>query len=214
MAAPSVNRRAATAMPDAHPIPMPDPVTADDLVSTAAEAASLAALRRATGAVATTMERHCLRVFLMIERMASDGALAVDREVAFCASCLFDIGVYPVAATADVYTADGRRFARDLLEPFAWPAERLRRCLDAIERHHQLTSQWLHGAEVELLRRADLVDAFPRVFRFGLPRAWLDDLFRRVPRDGLYAEIGAAVGRMWRERRATIPRIFMPPRPR
>ena len=108
--------------------------------------------------------------------------------------------------------ADGRRFARRLLEPFGRREERLRLCLDAIERHHQLRSQWTYGAEVELLRRADLVDAFPIVFRFGLSRAWLADLFRRVPRRGLYSTILSGVGAMLRDRPTAVPRIFMPPR--
>jgi hypothetical protein len=45
---------------------------------------------------------------------------------------------------------------------------------------HQLRSQRQYGTEVELLRRADLVDAFPALFRFGLSRAWLADLFGRI----------------------------------
>jgi hypothetical protein len=158
------------------------------------------------------MERHCLRVFLIMERVAADHAIGIDREVALCASYLFEIGAYPLASTRDVYTSDGRRFAKRLLERFGWPEARLRLCLETIERHHQLRSQRRYGAEVELLRRADLVDAFPVFFRFGLSHAWLADLFRRVPRHGLYSTILSGVGAMLRERPATIPRIFLPPR--
>lgn len=185
---------------------------ADDVVSSAPERASLDALRKATGGVDTPMERHCLRVFLIMERIAADQAIALDREVALCASWLFEIGAYPLASTRDVYTSDGRRFAKRLLEPFGWPETRLRLCLDAIERHHQLRSQRHLGAEVELLRRADLVDAFPAFFRSGLSRAWLADLFCRLPRHGLYSTIFWGVGAMLRERPATIPKIFQRPR--
>lgn len=185
---------------------------ADDLVSTAPEKASLTALRKATGGVDTPMERHCLRVFLIMERIAADQAIAIDREIALCASYLFEIGAYPLASTRDVYTSDGRRFAKRLLEPFGWHDTRLRLCLDAIERHHQLRSQRHLGAEVELLRRADLVDAFPGFFRSGLSRVWLADLFERLPRRGLYSTIFSALGAMLRERPGTIPRIFLPPR--
>jgi len=187
-------------------------LAADGVVSTAAERASLDALRQATGGIDTPMERHCLRVFLMVERLAADRSIGIDREVTLCASYLFEIGAYPLAASPDVYTTDGRRFAERLLESFGWPDARLRRCLDAIERHHQLRAQWQYEAEVELLRCADLVDAFPAFFRFGLSRAWLADLFRRLPRNGLYGTILAGVGAMLRERPSTIPRIFMPPR--
>ena len=136
-------------------------LAADGLVSTAAESASLDALRKATGGPDTPMERHCTRVFLIMEQIAADLSLGIDREVALCASYLFEIGAYPLASTRDVYTRDGRRFAKRLLEPFGWPEMRLRLCLDMIERHHQLRSQRRYGAEVELLRRADLVDALP-----------------------------------------------------
>jgi uncharacterized protein DUF6632 len=52
---------------------------ADAIVSTAAERASLDALRQATGAPDTPMERHCVRVFLMVERMAADQSIGIDR---------------------------------------------------------------------------------------------------------------------------------------
>jgi HD domain len=187
---------------------------ADEVVSTPAEKAALEALRRVAGVRDTPMERHCLRVFLIIERLATERSIAIDRELALCVSLLFDIGVYPAVATRDVYTRDGRRFARQVLAPFSWPEARLHRALEAIERHHQVRAQWQHGAEVELLRLADLVDVLPAVFRFGLPGAWLDELARRLPRDGLFSSfLGPAVGAMLRQRPGTIPRIFLPPRP-
>jgi len=68
--------------------------------------------------------------------------------------------------------------------------------------------------EVELLRRADLVDAFPGLLHFGLSRGWLDSLFRRIPRAGLYSMLFGSVLGMLRERPGTIPRIFLPPRDR
>src|SRR5262249_21349115 len=129
---------------------------ADQFVSTPAEIAALRALRDAADGSDTPMERHCLRVFLIIERLAADRGLALDREVALCTSLLFDVGGFASVATRDVYTRDGRRFAQRVLEPFSWPAERLQLGLQAIERHHRLSSQWHHGVEVELLRRADL----------------------------------------------------------
>src|SRR5262249_21688066 len=155
-----------------------------ELASTAAERAALRALRQLAGGIDTPMERHAQRVFLILERLAADRRIAIDREVALCACLLFDLGIFPPVATRAAYTRDGRRLARRVLARFAWPEARLRRALDAIERHHQLTAQWSHGAEAELLRRADLVDALPALFRFGLPRAWLAELFFRVPREG------------------------------
>jgi hypothetical protein len=95
-----------------------------------------------------------------------------------------------------------------VLAPFAWPQERLARCGEAIERHHALRAQWRLGPEVELLRRADLVDVSAGVVSYGLDRAWLRALFARVPRRGFYRGLGPLVVRMLRDRPLTAPRIF------
>src|SRR5919201_776597 len=87
-------------------------------------------------------------------------------------------------------------------------AERLG--LDAVEQHHALQSRWSWGAEVELMRRADLVDVSSGVVTFGVHRWWLRQLFRTVPRDGFYPFLGRAIWQMARERPATLPRIFRP----
>ncbi len=186
-------------------------IFADDLVSTAAEIAALAALRRAVGTADSVMERHCVRVFFIVERLAALLGRPIDREVALCACLLFEIGAYPAAATGDVYTRDGARHALEVLRPFGWSRARRQRCADAIERHHQLRPQWTLGAEVELLRRADLVDTAPALFRGPITKDWLTQLFVRVPRAGLYRHVAALVAGMLRDRPATIRRIFSPP---
>jgi hypothetical protein len=183
---------------------------ADELVQTDAERACLAALRAATRETNGPMERHCVRQFLMSEKLAEQNALRVDREVLLCAALLHDIGLFPSVATKDVYVTDGRHCAERTLAPFGWQPERLARCLDAIEQHHELRSRWDWGAEVELIRRTDLVDVSRGLFSFGLPRDWLADLFRRVPRAGLYRMLAHEVGRMARDRPSTLPRIFRP----
>jgi hypothetical protein len=163
-----------------------------DLVRTDAERACREALLSAAGDHRGPMERHCVRVFRIAERMGEDLPDAPDREVMLCAAFVHDIGLFPAAATGDVYVTDGRRLAEELLAPFGWERERLRRCLDAIELHHAPRALWGLGAEVELIRRADLVDASGGLVRFGLPRLWLRSLFAEVPRDGLY---GMQIGR-------------------
>lgn len=185
-------------------------LTADDLVSTDAERACLAALREATDRADGPMERHSVRVFLLAERLGADGGTSFDRELALCASLLHDVGVYPLASEGGVYVTDGRRFTERTLGPFAWSSERLGVCLDAVEHHHELRPQWARGAEVELIRRADLVDVVPGLITFGLPRPWLRGVMRAVPRTGIYRELARIVGRLLRERPATIPRIFYP----
>ena len=72
------------------------------------------------------------------------------------------------------------------LQPFGWEPDRLARCLDAIEQHHAQASRWKWGAEVELVRRSDLVELSRGLINFGVDRGWLRDLFREVSRRGLY----------------------------
>jgi hypothetical protein len=185
---------------------------ANDLVTTDAEHACLAALRAATGEVDGPMERHCVRQFLIAERLGEATPAAIDRELLLCAALVHDAGLYPGVSTGDVYVTDGRRLAERTLAPFGWPHERLARCLDAVEHHHALRSRQDWGAEVELIRRADLVDVTRGLARFGLPRAWLGELFRSVPRTGLYRMLAREVLRMARERPRTLARIFRPRR--
>lgn len=192
------------------PSPAMSSPTADALARTQPERVCLDALREATATTGGALERHCVRVFVLTERMAAGDALPFDRERMLCACLLHDLGLYPPAATGDVYVRDSRRLAERLLAPFGWPPERLSICLDAIEHHHELRSQWHRGTDVELLRRADLVDASAGVLAYGLPRGWLRGLFRAVPRKGFYAELVRITGRALRDRPATIPRIFAP----
>src|SRR5262245_44904665 len=103
------------------------------------------------------MERHCIRQFLIAERLAAGRRLEVDPELLLCATLLHDAGLYDSVTTGDVYVADSRRLAARTLEPFNWDHLRLALCLDAIEQHHAQRSRWKWGAEVELVRRSDLV---------------------------------------------------------
>ncbi len=140
------------------------------------------------------MERHGLRCYLICLRLASLRGAEVDRELLLVAALLHDIGLYDGASEGGVYVSDGAVYAERLLAGReAWPAERVRRCLDAIERHHELRSQWAAGLEVELLRRADLVDVSAGLISHGAGRAWLRELGRCVRRDGTYREIGGLV---------------------
>jgi HD domain len=184
---------------------------ADELATTDAERACLRALRDATGSVDDPMERHCVRQFLIAERMAADRGLEVDRELLLCATFLHDAGLYPSASTGDVYVADSRRLAERTVAPFDWEHHRLARCLDAIEQHHSPRSRWDWGAEVELIRRSDLVDLSRGLVPFGIPRGWLRGLFREFPRKGFYRLIALGLAREGIRHPTTLPRIFTPP---
>jgi hypothetical protein len=184
---------------------------ADELAATDAERACLRALRDATGSVDDPMERHCVRQFLIAERMAADRGIDVDREPLLCATFLHDAGLYPSVTTGDVYVADSRRLAERTLEPFGWDPERLAKCLDAIEQHHATRSRWDWGAEVELVRRADLTDVTRGLFRFGVDRGWLRQLFREIPRKGFYRLIALGLLHEARHHPGNLARIFTPP---
>jgi hypothetical protein len=182
--------------------------TAEDLARSDSERAALEKLRGITGENGGPMERHGLRVFLIADRLATARNATVDREVLLIAGLLHDVGLYDEASHGGVYVLEGAEFAADLLRKQGWEEDRIRLCFDAIERHHDTRTQWDRGAEVELIRRADLVDLTSGLVRFGLSREWLRDLFKSVPRDGTYGTIGKEVGKLLIHRPLTFPRIF------
>lgn len=185
-------------------------VTGEDLVRSEAELAALTAIREVTGEADGPMERHGMRCFLVSERIAADRGLVVDHEVLLVAGLLHDIGLYDGASEGGVYVTDGRNFAERLLEGRkGWDERRMRLCLEAIERHHEVRSQWDAGAEVEVMRRADMVEVTGGLVNYGVSRGWLRGLWRAVPRDGLYGELAKIVAKAGRERPTTIPRILI-----
>ena len=159
----------------------------DELTRSRPEQAALGFLRDAAEVTDGPMERHAIRVFLIAERIAKERDLAFDREVALCASLLHDVGILPNASRSLRYIDDGKDVGREVLGA-ELIGPRLAKCLEAIGKHHHIRSQWDRGIEVELLRRADTVDGFPVLVRTTVERRWLGDLFRRVPRHGLYRE--------------------------
>lgn len=189
---------------------MTEQVKADDLVRSEAEEAALTAIREVTGEIGGPMERHGMRCFLIAERMAADRGLMVDHEVLLVAGLLHDVGLYDGASEGGVYVTDGRNFTERLLagRP-GWDGRRMQICLDAIERHHEIRSQWQAGPEVELMRRADMVEVTSALVSYGVSRGWIRGLWRVVPRDGLYTEIGGLIAMALRERPASIPRILL-----
>lgn len=185
-------------------------VRAEDLVQTEAEEAALTALRAVTEEADGPMERHSMRCFLLAERMAADRDLMVDHEVLLVAALLHDIGLYEGASAGGVYTTDGAEFAGHLLagRP-GWDERRLTLCRDAIDRHHEVRSQWEDGAEVELMRRADMTELSSGLVNYGTSRGWIRGLWSAVPRDGLYPHIAQMVGKALRERPTSVPKILL-----
>jgi hypothetical protein len=180
---------------------------ADALSTSAAVRGALEALRAEAGSD-SALERHCLRQFVIAERLAGDRSF--DRELLLCASWLHDLGLFTVSR--DPYVTEGARLAERVLEPFDWPPERLQRCMDACEQHHAPRSRLAMGLEVELVRQSDLVDVSAGLVNFGLDRRWLRGLFRAVPRDGLWRLIGSAVLNELRHRPASLAGVFLSPR--
>lgn len=175
---------------------------------TASEEACLQALRAACGSEEGPIERHSRRVFLLAEQLAAERPF--DRELLACACWLHDIGLYESVATKAAYVTDGRRVAEELLSD--WPAERLRRCADAVEFHHEPRSQAARGLEVELLRVADRVEVSQGLLRAGLPRAVVRQIRRDVPVRGFVPEVLRGLGRHVVRRPGSVHRIFFPRR--
>lgn len=154
------------------------------------------------------MERHGLRVYEIACELGRRRQAEIDQELLLCVALLHDAGLYPGAASSDPYVLDGRHLLERVLAPFAWPPERLALAGEAVERHHELRPQWSHGTEVELIRRADLVDVSAGTVRLGLDRTWLRGLAQRIPRQGMAREIGCLVLRALRARPLTMVEIF------
>jgi hypothetical protein len=180
-------------------------------VSTSAERDALGRLRQATGGVAGPMERHCLRTRHIAAELCSRRQWVLDGELLTVASILHDVGLYPAASRNGVYTSDGAALTREMLAEHGWSADRIERCAEAIDRHHDLRRQVERGPEVEALRLADLVDVSGGLVRFGLDRDWIRRLRREIPPDGLAGELRRELGRALRERPGTLPRIFLRP---
>ena len=179
------------------------------LAPTSTAALCLMRMRELAGDTADAMQGHCERVFSIAVGLAEHEGKEVDEELLACAASLHDAGLYEGAKRADsTYVEDGAVLARDLLEPLGWEGERLRSCMDAIERHHELRAQWDRGAEVELLRRGDLVDVSAGVVGFGFPRSRYKELVEEIPRDGMYRGIAGLVGHQLRERPLSMLKIF------
>lgn len=183
-------------------------LTADELCVTEAERSSLAALRDAAGVSGGPIERHGIRMLFICEQMARGMGREVDRELLLISGLLHDIGIYRAAWRGGPYVSDGREVAAELIEPYGWDPLRLELCLDSIEHHHRLRAQWQRGTEVELMRRADLVELSANAIRFGLERRWLRELNRSVPRKGAYGEIARRLFDLARDRPRTLPKIF------
>jgi hypothetical protein len=181
-------------------------LTPDELCTTPAERAALTALRELAGAD-SVMERHCHRQFLIAERLV--GERPYDRELVLCACWLHDAGVY-IDSSAPYVTEAGLLAAR-VVEPFAWETDRRQRLLDACEQHHAPRSRMALGLEVELLRQSDLVDVSAGLVNFGIDRAWLRALFRRVPRSGFIPLLGRIAVHELRSRPMSLTRVFIEP---
>jgi HD domain-containing protein len=182
--------------------------TYEELVSTPAELEALAALRSATGLENGAMERHCLRTLRIAEAIAEQRGWPIDLEVLVVASLLHDIGLYREVSTKGVYVEEGAIFAGEMLGRHGWDEDRRRRCMDAIERHHETRNQLERGGEVEALRRADLTEVTLGRVRHGLSKDWMDRLRKEVPTDGLVSELAREVGRNLLTRPLSMARIF------
>ncbi len=114
----------------------------DELAVTPAERDALRRLRVATGRADGPMERHCLRARHIAAELASRRGWKIDGEVLTVAAVVHDIGLYPSASRGGVYTADGAELAREMLPAYGWSAQRIELCAQAIDRHHELRTQW------------------------------------------------------------------------
>jgi HD superfamily phosphodiesterase len=183
----------------------------DALADTDATRDALARLRTATGGADGPMERHCLRCRHIAAQIATRRGWPIDQELLTVASILHDIGLYPAASRGGVYTADGAALARELLARHGWEPDRIERCADAIDRHHDVRSQLARGSEAEALRLADRVELTAGLWTARLDRPWVRTLRNEIPPRGLAGELAREIGRALRQRPTTMARIFLRP---
>lgn len=181
---------------------------ADELARTSLERRCLSELRDACGEKEGPMERHCVRVFMFVDRLAARRELEIDREVGLCASFLHDIGIYPSRSHGGVYTDESGELAGELFADAGADPARARLAADACAYHHARSSQLDRGAEVELLRLADQIEVFGGLRRNGLSREDIQKTFDQVPRAGFYGHIAKLTVRALRDRPRTLPKIF------
>ncbi len=186
-------------------------VTAEQLVQSEAEhrrpdraAGGDGRERRADGA-----PQHALLPAQRADQ-AADRELMVDHEILLVAGILHDIGLYDGASEGGVYTTDGAHFAKHLLagRP-GWdgaPARALPRGDRAPPRAPQPVAGGPRG-RADAPRRHDR--ALQRAVNFGVSRGWIRGLWRAVPRDGLYGEVGKMVAKAARERPTSLPKILV-----
>ena len=181
---------------------------ADELVSTGLERAFLEQLRKASGEVDGPMERHGVRCFLLIERLAVRRGVEIDREVGLCAALVHDIGLYDTISSGGFYTHVGAEFAAGLFgEPGAAP-RRIQLVADACAFHHALRDQSSRGTEVEFLRLADRIEVSGGLVPSGLSRGEVREVFAQVSRAGFYRGVATLLRHAARLRPTTLPQIF------
>jgi hypothetical protein len=183
---------------------------ADSLATTDAADQALRALREASGETDGVMERHCVRCFLLCEKLAELEGLELDREVALCAAFLHDIGVYDSVTHGGVYTEEGAEVARELALDAGWDERRAALCADACAYHHSVRSKREYGFEAEAMRLADRIEVSGGLFRSGLTREEIREVNAAAPRDGFYRGLWHVVWPVVRSRPLTLPSVFKP----
>lgn len=183
---------------------------ADSLVTTEAEGRALMALRDAAGEGDGVMERHCVRCFLLCEKLAARHHADIDREVVLCAALLHDIGVYDSITHGGVYTEEGAEVAERLALEAGWNDRRAALCAAACRYHHSVRSKWEFGPEVETMRLADRIEVTGGLVRSGLSREEVREVNAAASRAGFYRGLARVVWPVLRRRPLTLPAVFKP----
>jgi HD superfamily phosphodiesterase len=181
-----------------------------DLVDTPATRDALARLRAATG-VGGPMERHCLRCRHIAVEIATRRGWTIDAELLTVAAILHHIALYPGISRGGVYTDDGAQLAREMLAAHCWAPQRIELCARTIDRHHELRPQF----RLRQRGRSAAARRSGRASRRAANRRRRSRLAAQAQRGGsqerLVGELVRELARAFRERPATMPRIFLRP---
>ena len=138
----------------------------------------------ALGGDFTAYRNHCYRVANLCAALQPDEAA---MEKIALAAAFHDLGIW-TAQTFDYLAPSVDLACRHLgcNGHAGWESQ----VADMIREHHRIRPFRGAGAElVEPFRRADLIDVSRGIFRFGLPRAQVREIFARWPNAGFHKRL-------------------------
>jgi hypothetical protein len=141
---------------------------------------------------------HCMRTWAFATMFAARDGVRYDSELLYLACSLHDLGLTRAHdradPTAQCFAVEGARAAHELICAHENAQSRARIVAEAITLHLNVTVPARMGAEAQLLSKGVSLDTIGRRLH-RLPRASVQDVAQRWPRDGSCEQLLAATKR-------------------